>query len=196
MVKSALNYFQKLVYVDQKKLGEINGDRLAKLQDFYLEKGIIQKKTPVEDLYTNQFIEIAGIDLCHGRACPGHDSVRTRRKRISDDTTCQKNVTRKLSVVDLRVSRPPVPLAKHGWSVRVHERADQLRPSGAGIYIYENGLRVLETLGAYDEAVEGAAVRAYPRDARRDQQGPVGASLGPVEAGVQHQAPAGDHGAG
>lgn len=57
VVKAALNYFQKLVYVDQKRLGEINGDRLAKLQDFYLEKGIIQKKTPLEDLYTNQFIK-------------------------------------------------------------------------------------------------------------------------------------------
>jgi NitT/TauT family transport system substrate-binding protein len=57
VVKSALNYFQKLVYVDQKKLGEVNGDRLAKLQDFYLEKGIIQKKTPVDELYTNQFIK-------------------------------------------------------------------------------------------------------------------------------------------
>ena len=34
--------------------------------------------------------------------------------------------------------------AQRGWSVRVHERADQLRPTGAGIYVYENGLRVLE----------------------------------------------------
>ena len=56
-------------------------------------------------------------------------------------------------------------LAKHGWSVRVHERADQLRPSGAGIYIYENGLRVLETLGAYDEAVQGAPF-AHTREMR------------------------------
>ena len=52
-----LNYYAKHVYVDQKRLGEINPDRLAKLQDFYLEKGFIQKKTPVEELYTNQFIK-------------------------------------------------------------------------------------------------------------------------------------------
>ena len=32
-------------------------------------------------------------------------------------------------------------LAQRGWSVRVHERSDQLRTTGAGIYIYENGLR-------------------------------------------------------
>ena len=57
VVKSALNYYQKLVYVDQKRLGEINPDRLSKLQDFYVEKGIIQKKTPVEELYSNQFIQ-------------------------------------------------------------------------------------------------------------------------------------------
>jgi NitT/TauT family transport system substrate-binding protein len=31
--------------------------RLAKLQDFYLAKGIIQKKSPVDELFTNQFVE-------------------------------------------------------------------------------------------------------------------------------------------
>src|SRR5438094_6084252 len=49
--------------------------------------------------------------------------------------------------------------AQRGWSVRVYERADELRTTGAGIYIYENGLRVLETLGACAEAVRGAPVR-------------------------------------
>jgi 2-polyprenyl-6-methoxyphenol hydroxylase-like FAD-dependent oxidoreductase len=47
-------------------------------------------------------------------------------------------------------------LAQRGWSVRVHERADQLRATGAGIYLYENGLRVLEALGACTQAVRGA----------------------------------------
>jgi 2-polyprenyl-6-methoxyphenol hydroxylase-like FAD-dependent oxidoreductase len=52
--------------------------------------------------------------------------------------------------------------------VRVHERADRLRTAGAGIYIYENGLRVLEALGAYDAAVKGAplALTREVRDAR------------------------------
>jgi 2-polyprenyl-6-methoxyphenol hydroxylase-like FAD-dependent oxidoreductase len=27
-------------------------------------------------------------------------------------------------------------LAQRGWTVRVHERADRLRTTGAGIYIY------------------------------------------------------------
>jgi NitT/TauT family transport system substrate-binding protein len=56
-VKAAFNYYAKLVYVGQNKLGEINVQRLTTLQDFYLAKGIIPKKTPVEELYTNQFIK-------------------------------------------------------------------------------------------------------------------------------------------
>jgi 2-polyprenyl-6-methoxyphenol hydroxylase-like FAD-dependent oxidoreductase len=56
-------------------------------------------------------------------------------------------------------------LAQRGWSVRLHERSPELRPSGAGIYIYENGLRVLEKLGAYDEAVKGAPF-AHTREMR------------------------------
>src|ERR1700681_45454 len=56
-------------------------------------------------------------------------------------------------------------LAQRGWSVRVHERADRLRTTGAGIYIYENGLRVLEAVGAYDEAVKGAPF-AHTREVR------------------------------
>jgi len=56
-VKAAFNYYARLVYVGQARLGEVDAERLAKLQDFYLAKGIIQKKTPVEELYTNQFIK-------------------------------------------------------------------------------------------------------------------------------------------
>ena len=38
-------------------LGEVNAERLSKLQDFYLEKGFIQKATPVAELYTNEFVK-------------------------------------------------------------------------------------------------------------------------------------------
>ena len=58
-------------------------------------------------------------------------------------------------------------LAQRGWSVRVHERADALRTTGAGIYIYENGLRVLEAVGAYDAAIKGAPA-AHTREVRDD----------------------------
>jgi NitT/TauT family transport system substrate-binding protein len=56
-VKSALNYYAKLVYPGQAQLGEVNPDRLRSLQDFYLSKGFIQKATPVEELYSNAFIK-------------------------------------------------------------------------------------------------------------------------------------------
>jgi 2-polyprenyl-6-methoxyphenol hydroxylase-like FAD-dependent oxidoreductase len=59
-------------------------------------------------------------------------------------------------------------LAQRGWSVRVHERGDRLRTTGAGIYIYENGLRVLETVDAYEAAVKGAPF-AHTREVRDDR---------------------------
>jgi NitT/TauT family transport system substrate-binding protein len=56
-VKEAFAYYDKLIYPGQKVLGAVDPERVAKLQDFYLAKGIIQKKSPVDDLYTNQFVE-------------------------------------------------------------------------------------------------------------------------------------------
>lgn len=44
-------------------------------------------------------------------------------------------------------------LAQRGWNVTVYERQNELRANGSGIYIWENGLRVLEAIGAYDDAV-------------------------------------------
>ena len=47
-------------------------------------------------------------------------------------------------------------LAQRGWSVRVHERAPECREFGAGIWTWENGVRVLNAVGAANEAFEGA----------------------------------------
>ena len=44
-------------------------------------------------------------------------------------------------------------LAQRGWSVRVHERAPQLRDIGVGTSIWENGHRALEAVGALDEVM-------------------------------------------
>jgi len=49
-------------------------------------------------------------------------------------------------------------LAQRGWRVRVHERADRLRTAGAGINVYENGLRVLQAVGAAEETLHEAFV--------------------------------------
>ena len=46
-------------------------------------------------------------------------------------------------------------LAQRGWSVRVHERAEECREFGAGIWFWENGVRVLKAIGAADAALEG-----------------------------------------
>ena len=46
-------------------------------------------------------------------------------------------------------------LAQRGWSVRVHERSPEVRAFGAGIWIWENGVRVLDAIGAADEALNG-----------------------------------------
>jgi 2-polyprenyl-6-methoxyphenol hydroxylase-like FAD-dependent oxidoreductase len=47
-------------------------------------------------------------------------------------------------------------LAQRGWTVRVHEHYPELRFIGAGIYIFDNGLRVLKALGAFEDATGGA----------------------------------------
>jgi NitT/TauT family transport system substrate-binding protein len=56
-VKFAFNMYAKSVYPGQAVLGEANPERLAKLQDFYLSKGFIQKPTPVNELYSNEFVK-------------------------------------------------------------------------------------------------------------------------------------------
>jgi 2-polyprenyl-6-methoxyphenol hydroxylase-like FAD-dependent oxidoreductase len=59
-------------------------------------------------------------------------------------------------------------LAQRGWSVRVHERAEHMRAYGAAIFTWYNLMRVLKAVGAWDEAIEGAApfVVRESRDAR------------------------------
>lgn len=49
-----------------------------------------------------------------------------------------------------------IALARRGWSVRVHERMETMRAVGSGFSIFENGLRVLEALGAYERVVAPA----------------------------------------
>ena len=49
-----------------------------------------------------------------------------------------------------------IALHRCGWTVRVHEKDAELRAFGAGIFIWENGLRVLHAIGAYEDVVRGA----------------------------------------
>lgn len=49
-----------------------------------------------------------------------------------------------------------IALRQQGWDVRLHERSDALRAFGAGIYLWHNGLRVLEGLGILNDVLEGS----------------------------------------
>jgi 2-polyprenyl-6-methoxyphenol hydroxylase-like FAD-dependent oxidoreductase len=60
-------------------------------------------------------------------------------------------------------------LAQRGWSVRVHEKGSELREIGAGIFVWENGIRVLEAIGAFERATARAEpIKSWElRDQRR-----------------------------
>jgi 2-methyl-3-hydroxypyridine 5-carboxylic acid dioxygenase len=49
-----------------------------------------------------------------------------------------------------------IALHRRGWSVTVHEKEPELRAFGAGIFIWENGQRVLQAIGAYPDVARGA----------------------------------------
>jgi 2-polyprenyl-6-methoxyphenol hydroxylase-like FAD-dependent oxidoreductase len=61
--------------------------------------------------------------------------------------------------------------AQLGWKVRIHERNPELRMFGAGIWLWESGLKTLETIGAYDQAV--ARARSIREWQIRDAKGAV-----------------------
>ena len=44
-------------------------------------------------------------------------------------------------------------LRQQGWTVTMHEKAETLRPMGAGIMLWENGLRVLEQCNVLEEVL-------------------------------------------
>jgi 2-polyprenyl-6-methoxyphenol hydroxylase-like FAD-dependent oxidoreductase len=54
-------------------------------------------------------------------------------------------------------------LARHGWSVRVHERSTEIREIGAGIYVKNNSIRVLEHYGVYPKLQPHGTQLQYAR---------------------------------
>ena len=56
-VTLSFQLYNKYVYGGQKVLGEMDEGRLSALQDFYVKEGLVKAKTPVKDLYTNQFVQ-------------------------------------------------------------------------------------------------------------------------------------------
>jgi 2-polyprenyl-6-methoxyphenol hydroxylase-like FAD-dependent oxidoreductase len=64
-----------------------------------------------------------------------------------------------------------VRMAQLGWQVTLHERNADLRMFGAGIWLWGNGLKSLQMVGAYDDAVRRAKVIKEWRIA--DQEGTI-----------------------
>lgn len=51
--------YRDRVYGKQKTLGEMDPKRLEAVQKFYVDEGIVSKATPLNELYTNQFIGVS-----------------------------------------------------------------------------------------------------------------------------------------
>ncbi len=64
-----------------------------------------------------------------------------------------------------------VRMAQLGWQVTLHEKNSDLRMFGAGIWLWGNGLKSLQMIDAYDEAVQRAKVIKEWRIA--DQEGNI-----------------------
>lgn len=71
-------------------------------------------------------------------------------------------------------------LAQRGWTVEVHERAPELRALGAGIFLGEGALRMLEAVGALDLVIAGC-IRHYRRETRDKDNKVVGHYMWPPE---------------
>ncbi len=71
-----------LVYPEgeNQPLGTFDPERIQAVQDFYLENGIVQTAVPVEDLYTNEFVQMSDA----AQPCPGPPTPRPRRPQPSE----------------------------------------------------------------------------------------------------------------
>jgi NitT/TauT family transport system substrate-binding protein len=55
-VEEVVALYTEFTYKGQKVLGAMEPDRLAAVQKFYSQQGIVPKESPVNELYTNQFV--------------------------------------------------------------------------------------------------------------------------------------------
>ncbi|MBS1885602.1 MAG: FAD-dependent monooxygenase [Actinobacteria bacterium] len=75
-------------------------------------------------------------------------------------------------------------LARLGWSVRVHERAAEPRADGAGIFLWENGLRVLAELGL-ERGVLARGFSAAAWEDRDERGAQIGRRPFPLPGGLR-----------
>lgn len=75
-------------------------------------------------------------------------------------------------------------LVQRGWTARVHEAAPELRNFGAGIFLWENGLKVYQELGGYDDVL--AASHSSELWEERDNEGNLlGTRPFPLPGGIR-----------
>ena len=48
--------YGEYVYPGQEVLGAMDPERLAQVQDFYVEQEIVRRPTAIDELYTNTFV--------------------------------------------------------------------------------------------------------------------------------------------
>jgi NitT/TauT family transport system substrate-binding protein len=60
-LEKVLRLYVEHVYANQQPLGRIDPQRLDKVRKFYVSEGIVSRETPLEELYTNRFVETDGV---------------------------------------------------------------------------------------------------------------------------------------
>jgi NitT/TauT family transport system substrate-binding protein len=58
-LRQVLEYYARYVFSGQKRPGEMDEGRLAKLEDYYVKQHIVDKAVPIAELYTNAFVPAA-----------------------------------------------------------------------------------------------------------------------------------------
>jgi len=56
-IEEVFKLYNTYVYPGQKVLGAMDPERLAAVQKFYVKEGIVPKETPLDELYTNRFVQ-------------------------------------------------------------------------------------------------------------------------------------------
>ena len=56
-IRRTLELYNKYVYANQAVPGKMDAERLDAVQKFYVDEGLVSKASPLDSLYTNQFIE-------------------------------------------------------------------------------------------------------------------------------------------
>ncbi|BAN47286.1 ABC transporter substrate-binding protein [Metapseudomonas resinovorans] len=56
-LEKVLRLYVEHVYANQQPLGRIDSQRLDNVRKFYVSEGIVSRETPLDELYTNRFVE-------------------------------------------------------------------------------------------------------------------------------------------